>query len=575
MASISMRTYTPALFALSLLVSLQPSKTFAENGIPEKTTLEYPTIKYSVSTESFESTLPYEIPFFIEVELYPNESKGLTIAWATKEAKKNHTKHINELIKSNCKPKDDKTKSLINSKKIKCLYSSRPQSRTKEKDSWRVLVTGDPDGHEGLRFREEYTFFIGYEQQKYSKSQVDEYIKTIKNGYKTAMKEYIKAKKSNPKKAVNEFNKSIESIDLGKDSPPVPKEVIEDAHELITPLNQIEKHHLRALNRFNIEEINQFFGKLSASKENIEHSESTTLLRGYKRKDLVAKFKEWPGLNEKERQNILSGRVDLQFDSKEGLVWKPLDEGYSKPVALCQLSEIIKTMSSLQESIHAPNPMNTPQCHTTKEDTLWHDYEEAWAAHREVDRIFKKIENKLIQSKQFRANDHVEQVELRQIGLKNPNTVNITTDIGIGFISLHEGGTWPDGKTSKGSTSFFSPMVGISVGYGAEDKRVPLNIFDCDTNWERTISMVFGVTASRLQSDTRTLRGLISDQVTPYLGVGFRPFTSFRISAGLIAAEAQTEAPLNKDWSLTVGGFIRASVDLDIYNLIKDAVSSF
>lgn len=573
------------ILALALTAGAAPPA--HADGVPKPSTLTYPEVVFSPATQSFESTLPYATPFFIEVGLKPDESKGLIVVWTNESPKwladglqcgtsntgNGKAKAEAELCAA-LKARDCAAarKAL---KGAGCAMADRAYQRDEKSEAWRVRVDGHPVGEEGLEFREDYTFLVDYGQRKPSKAELEAHTKRVLSTIDKAVeKATTDAMASKPDfvAIATQLTTALNSVPKRPDDLEHPKldPKTDYRTQYVSVIGNVLQAHAKAERKANPTNFDQIVTRLYALPgfAAVPYPQ-TPLLGGYDRAALLRAFGDWGTLDQKTRRSILNGTLDAQPDPKAGLVWKPLRDGYVRPLALCHFVALLKAdPRSEVQAVVADLTMKASDCSAipSQADTVWSYHTQAWATRREAAEIRESLGKALAGRTTVNSVPIVEQVKPRAIALDNPDTVMLTADIGVGGIGF-------SGRGDQGDGTFLAPMVGVSINFAAEDKRLPVNIFTGrHTDLKRCTSVVFGVTTARLRGDGRAVRGLFADEITPYLGLGLRLWTSFRLSAGLVAAETQAGAPLDDRWSPTVGGFIRASFDLDVYRLVKQAI---
>lgn len=602
---------TPRPFAAAFLLACLTAPAVAQtNGVPQTMTLAYPAVTFSPATKSFESTLPYATPFFVEVKLGHKESDGLIVAWTStaapctpvSEAPKNETAAdkakreaaaakkkascLAELADALAKRDCDAVRSKL--PKVSCAASERPYKREKEADTWRVLVKGDAghlEDHEGLEFRQNYTFFVDYGQRRYSKARVKAYLDRLTKGIDGAI-DAASTKLSGPAgeteagiaTITSELGSALTRIAQGDDATDAAFAATIDGSraQYATVMGDAWKSHRMARTALNPQAVDQLFTDLYAIPgfaAGIVHP-SSPLLGGYSRADLVRAFDKWGTFDPTTRRRILDGSVDLRPDEKKGTVWKTLRDGYPRPVALCHLVTLVAQDTREAVQVLAPRVaaagLSRSDCHSTPTaGSYWSHHAEAWRHRRSASALRKTMATTLAGTGSATSAPLDEFVAPRAIALDDPNKVMLTADLGIGgvFLPAHD----------HRNGQLLTPMLGVNLAFVPEDKRLPLRLGwgGRHSDLLRRTSLVFGVTVARLKDSGRAVRGLISDQVTPYFGAGYRLSTSMRVSAGVLAAETQSSAPFSDEWTITAGGFVRASIDLDVYNLVRELISAF
>jgi hypothetical protein len=451
--------------------------------------------------------------------------------------------------------------------------ADRAYQRDEKSEAWRVRVDGHPVGEEGLEFRQTYTFLVDYGQRKPSKAELEAHTKRVLSTIDKAVEKAtadamvsepdfaaIAAQLMTALKAVPE-----EPAGLAKPDPKT-----DHRAQYVSAISTALQTHAKAGRKADPANFDQIVTRLYALPgfAAVPYPQ-TPLLGGYDRAALLRAFGDWGTLDQKTRRSILNGTLDAQPDPKAGLVWKPLRDGYVRPLALCHFVALLKADPRTEvQAVVADLTMKASDCSAIPSlaDTVWSYHARAWAARREAAEIRESLGKALAGQTTVNSVPIVEQVKPRVIALDDPDTVMLTADIGVGGIAFLE-------RSNQGDGTFLAPMVGVSINFVPEDKRLPVRFWGGrHTDFLRCASIVFGVTAARLRGDGRAVRGLLGDEITPYVGFGYRFWTSFRMSAGLIAAETQAGAPLDDRWSPTVGGFIRASFDLDVYRLVKQAI---
>jgi hypothetical protein len=153
-------------------------------------------------------------------------------------------------------------------------------------------------------------------------------------------------------------------------------------------------------------------------------------------------------------------------------------------------------------------------------------------------------------------------------------------------ITLFEPNLKPKDRADR-IKSYVTADIGLALtGFGGEGAHVvptvALNLYfrPIDSTLGRWsdhydgldfFSIVLGVTTSLPEVDGTTLKGLVSDNVTPLVGLGWMPFHFSRVSAGFVLAKAEVASEISKATKPAPGWFVRLSLDVDVAKLLSDA----
>ncbi|MBM4354270.1 MAG: hypothetical protein FJ109_10825 [Deltaproteobacteria bacterium] len=149
--------------------------------------------------------------------------------------------------------------------------------------------------------------------------------------------------------------------------------------------------------------------------------------------------------------------------------------------------------------------------------------------------------------------------------------VMLTADFGFGWFAFGDTGHAPPIVPFSAGVNFYLHPVDPNVALWES----VLPWYGTFHPWYKWVSLVFGVTVSSFQRKDLGIRGLLTDDMTPFLGVGLRLHQNIRISGGATVAWHNAGAPLDDEDRLMVGGFARLSLDINVWKLLKDAVGIF
>lgn len=482
------------LRALVIGLALAPaaSQTRAETPKTSKdlSVFERLEVEFSPQAGTLLSSLPYAEPFVISANFAKGTCDWFGVAW--REGSETCPEHI-VLPREACKSSEGNWCYSEATKPI-------PKKDGVEPDTFKVGVT-EPGG---LRYRGNYTFCY-YWMVRISANEADDAARLAAKRVETWTRQLhrlITAPKPKTEEVKKSFDKELPLSHL------VPWLDVAQLPSLALAYEQFRTDYVTpAFNRLERQRtVARRAALLLGTAPPAAPAPAASLTGGYSQKDLMRLVRD-PRFGKR----LLAGDVDLHLTATLGLEVRPRKLG-AQSLALQNLVSIFPKSApptAWESALHIQNA----------------DHDKIVSEEKKLAGLRKRLaavlESNLQLVKYLRSTERPAPVMTRIDALQ------VFTTIDVGLSGL----VYEDGSASV------APAVGVNFYFCPEDSNVPL--LGRHDDWCRRFSLILGFLLANLSPPGGDVVGLIDDDVTPYMALGFRLHDNVRISLGVSLARVE------------------------------------
>jgi hypothetical protein len=563
---------TSGLFFTAVLISWSTEAAAGEK--PTSTDLSskpYTKIEYSVSARRLISSIPYAEPFVISAKFPKGATRYFRVAWRQGEVKpEDLARGLGKPLPTDPSPPEP-TPNCESSENDWCYRDAIvPVPGSDAPQEFQVLV----DEKGGLAYRRTYTFAIFYES-RLTDDQADEIVKSTLDRIDAAARRLADAVAVDPNGTHNtlqanphsfiaplaEFKAALSTARLdtavagkiGTRQPPNDLQASLDAYEGVefnrAAIARAAEAAARALTPKEIHALAAPAAAFAATPVRAH-----LLDGGY---TAMALFNKLGALAQKpsEFRSVLIGAKDLVVANNGAVDWAERTPGRPAQAmhnAVAALAEFKKAASAAEwtpyDGLYSVCNMNESQLK---------EIEKAENIEEETKSAFRKW----LKVEATGVAVSIPAMPAPQETKTNILDIYASVDIGVAYMNFCQG------------SAYFSPTAAVNIYFAPEDGNAPF--FGKHYGFRRHFSAIVGVTMAQFAQTGSHISGLFSLSVTPFVGLGIRPVPYARVSGGLVFAKAQGDAPLSTDEHAVAGGFVAASIDFNLFDLMSTARAAF